>query len=420
MNDDVLERLFAEGLTGLAPTRAPAGLGSTIKTTTSRMRPRPRWLALVKEPPMRISSTVAVGSPTARMAAILAAILLVAILLTGVVVAGATALEGPGSDGPIIVAQDGSGDFTSIAEAVAAAADGDVIRVRPGTYPGSIAVDKDVTIRGEGHRGDIFIEIDPDGPAAYPGDPAPYGIHLIDSDATLASMTIRGPNVAIGVAVSGGAPTIDGIDIVLECCFANRPRDAFRYAAGAAGALRNVTTDGFARIIEGSSPTIERLDHFNEGLWIAGVGTDPLIDNSELSDLIILDGAQPTITGSYVVGVAIESTGSPVIRDSVIANPRYEFGDVIDNSADTVGIDIVASSPLVTGNRIGDHPYGIRVTGGAPTIEDNTIEHNAVGMNVMAESGMTFAGNTFCGNLEDLEVAEGAGVTLDGNEVCAG
>ena len=54
MNDDArFERLFADGLTGLAPSRAPDGLGSTIKTTTSRMRPRPRWLALIKEPPMR-------------------------------------------------------------------------------------------------------------------------------------------------------------------------------------------------------------------------------------------------------------------------------------------------------------------------------------------------------------------------------
>ena len=57
--------------------RPSAGAPSspTPSTTTSdiepaRMRQRPRWLALIKEPPMRISSTLAVGSPTARLAAI--------------------------------------------------------------------------------------------------------------------------------------------------------------------------------------------------------------------------------------------------------------------------------------------------------------------------------------------------------------
>ena len=155
MNDDrAYERLFAEGLTerSLPRARPPARL-RPIKSTTGRMRPRPRWLALIKEPPMRISSRVAVGSPTARLAAILAATLLLAVLATGAVVAGGTLLAGPA---PIVVAQDGSGSHQTIAEAVAAATDGDTIRVRPGTYPEAVVVDKDIAIRAIriGSRGD--------------------------------------------------------------------------------------------------------------------------------------------------------------------------------------------------------------------------------------------------------------------------
>jgi outer membrane protein assembly factor BamB len=42
-------------------------LYNDILATTGRARPEPRWLALLKEPPMRLHSHVAVGSPTARV-----------------------------------------------------------------------------------------------------------------------------------------------------------------------------------------------------------------------------------------------------------------------------------------------------------------------------------------------------------------
>jgi TolB protein len=59
------------------------------------MRPRPRWLALIKERPMRADSLVAVGSPTLRFASVLAATLLLMLLSVGAVVAGATLLSKP-------------------------------------------------------------------------------------------------------------------------------------------------------------------------------------------------------------------------------------------------------------------------------------------------------------------------------------
>ena len=47
-----------------------------ILSTTGRSHPQPRWLVLVKEPPMRINSRVAVGSPTRRLVLIAAIVLL--------------------------------------------------------------------------------------------------------------------------------------------------------------------------------------------------------------------------------------------------------------------------------------------------------------------------------------------------------
>ena len=77
MNDDrFLEREIASAYEETAPSREPDGLLDDVLLTTSHARQRPSWLASIKEPPMRISHSVAVGSPTARVVAIMVATLL--------------------------------------------------------------------------------------------------------------------------------------------------------------------------------------------------------------------------------------------------------------------------------------------------------------------------------------------------------
>ena len=107
MNDDVrFERLFADGLHESAPRRAPDRLRTTIKAQTAEVRPRARWWALIKEPTMRTNNRLAVGSPTARVAAIMAATLLAAVMIIGAGIAGAQLLA---ASGPIIVDASGGG-----------------------------------------------------------------------------------------------------------------------------------------------------------------------------------------------------------------------------------------------------------------------------------------------------------------------
>ena len=55
-------------------------------------RQRPLWLALIKEPPMRISSSLAVGSPRARVVAIMVATLLLVLMVAGAGIAGSQLL----------------------------------------------------------------------------------------------------------------------------------------------------------------------------------------------------------------------------------------------------------------------------------------------------------------------------------------
>jgi pectin methylesterase-like acyl-CoA thioesterase len=90
---------------------------------------------------MRISSNVAIGSPMARVAAIMVATLLLALTVAGAGIAGSRLLA---ADGTIVVAQDGSGTYATITEAVAAANDGDTVLVKPGTYVEAVTIAKDI------------------------------------------------------------------------------------------------------------------------------------------------------------------------------------------------------------------------------------------------------------------------------------
>ena len=64
--------------------------------------------------------------------------------------AGSGVTPGAGTGAPYVVAQDGSGDFPTIGEALSAAVDGDMILVEPGEYVESLVIDKEVTLSGDG------------------------------------------------------------------------------------------------------------------------------------------------------------------------------------------------------------------------------------------------------------------------------
>src|SRR6188472_3960043 len=94
-NVDPFERLLAGFLADVAPTREPDRLVPEIIRAARRVRRWPRWLALIKESPMRISSQVAVGSPTFRLASFMAITVALLIAVGAAVVAGASLLPSP-------------------------------------------------------------------------------------------------------------------------------------------------------------------------------------------------------------------------------------------------------------------------------------------------------------------------------------
>ena len=95
---------------------------------------------------MHSDPRLTVGSPTARIAAVMAATLLLAVLVAGAGIAGSRLLA---ADGIIVVDPSGGGTVETIAEAVAMARDGDTVRVMPGTYAEPVVVDKDIVLEGD-------------------------------------------------------------------------------------------------------------------------------------------------------------------------------------------------------------------------------------------------------------------------------
>jgi hypothetical protein len=94
------ERFVADHVAGAAgQIRMPDDFFDDIHAFASRTRQRPAWLALVKEPPMRLGPVIAVGSPTARVVVFVATTLLVALLGAGALVAGA---QSPSPAPPVV------------------------------------------------------------------------------------------------------------------------------------------------------------------------------------------------------------------------------------------------------------------------------------------------------------------------------
>ena len=270
---------------------------------------------------------------------------LAALVSAGVIGAGALltggALQQPGPRS-IVVAQDGSGDYLTITEAVGAAADGDTVLVRPGHYVESVTITHDITLKGDGDRAAIVLEGD-----GTKGDTGhPYSIVLSDSDATLSGMTINGQQSE--VYLYGGAPTLASMTYVgvgvpwlsSEPCPDTRgcsPGTIQIDRSSRATVRDSEFVGGYGVVVGGSSDMLIEGNRFTGGTGIelddpgnaavvrdntitgGGIGlwgpTTMRIEGNTLSDAnqsaIILgngsgEGLDPVITGNTIRGYSVQ------------------------------------------------------------------------------------------------------------------
>jgi hypothetical protein len=467
MNDSTsFERYVAEAFEREGPGRqVPAAIHDDLLSRAGTSRQLPSWLASIKEPPMRISNTIAVGSPTARVVAIMAATLLLMLLVAGAGIAGSRLLA---ADSAIVVDPSGNGDYTTISEAVAVAQDGDTVLLRAGSYPESVTVSRSIVLRGD-EPGEVYIEVGtgctPDPETGVPVCPAdvptfegfwldrvPYGLLLDDTDAQVVDLGFRFTGGGgSGIVIDGGAPIISGITYDTADAL-----DILHVVGGSAATIRDSDFGAGSLLVKERSPvTVEnsrfgRLElntgdliaHFMKPVpdipvsMIGGPGTA----RGNKANHILLEG--PALVEGNEVGpstedapaIGIASGEDWIIRDNVVHGSTFGGGailvaDVITGDGliagntltdNTSGITL-GSAALVEGNSVTDGDVGIIIVlDGTPALVDNVVEGmSKVGISIGPWAEPVLTGNRSCGNDKDIRVFGTREFVIDeSNEIC--
>ena len=101
MNERIdFEHVVASHIAGEGVAPPDDAFYDELLSRAERYGQRPRWLALIREAPMRTSSHLTVGSPTARIAAVLITTVLLAASIVGAGLAGQRLLAAEDSDFP--------------------------------------------------------------------------------------------------------------------------------------------------------------------------------------------------------------------------------------------------------------------------------------------------------------------------------
>lgn len=417
MNDHVdFERFVAGHIADEGATPPSDAFYDELFTRAGGSGQRPEWLALIKESPMRTSSRTTVGSPTVRVVAVLIATILLAVSLAA---AGAGVQRLFAAGGPIIVAQDGSGDHTTIQAAVDAAIDGGEILVRPGRYVENVAiVGKDLTIAGEGKREDIVLELDTDaGPADVDwtalleeGDePYPTAILVAESRVTLSGIAILADQEEEAILVLGPAATADIAEVSVRS-LGEIPGgiNAVFWERGAGGSLRDSHIEGWVGLNEGANVIVEGNEMPATCLGVWEDDADVVIRRN------VIHGCE------YEKGLEITGDSTALIEGNDIWVEEVEPGPPNDDWGGRVAITVNSSLPVtIRDNDVHDSRTGILLLGGGlAALEQNRVSANEVGVDADHFGSIEMTGNVIEDNGVGLVLNGLADSSLQDNRIC--
>jgi nitrous oxidase accessory protein NosD len=346
-------------------------------------------------------------------------------------------------DADHIVAADDSGDFKTIAEAVAAAADGETIAILPGTYEGSVVVDRDLTITGDtDDPGAVVVRIPDDGPTFdFNGVDVGYGFLFEDAVAEISHLTISGPGTgASALVASGGALTahdlVEDLDPYVADPYAflyvegdtsgdiydNRTKAVVLFDQEAKPTFRDNEVASVVRIRGRAYPQIE--DNAIGGVWLQGSAA-PVIRNNTIDFGTIAstpDGfgtcgiqlspgeKQPTIKGNSVRGAptgicALQARGAEITQNDI--------------EVEDVGVELDRAEVSVRHSSITGDGDGIVVSGRSESgIENNSIRVTGRGLQVLSPATPYVVSNDICGDEGDIVDGEGVDVEIGASNRC--
>lgn len=439
-----LDRIVRDWLADRVVDPPRAGLAQALHRVATTDQHRRRWLGRWSRRGATRSASVRDGSDrtddrrhgrmfgiTAVAAGAGALALVATLIIPGSAPKPAVAPGAPGGT-TLLVAADGSGEYATIGEAVAAAADGDTVLVRRGRYVETIVVDKAITLEGEGGREAVVI-------APVSPDTQDPPLLVQDADATVRGLTVEAPapSTTMGaVLVSGGAPLFEDVAVTVP----PRGLGSFYFAEGTTATVRDSTWDG-PWFIDEAPVTIEgdtisgKARIFGDG-WVVRGNT--FLDGGDLW----IGTASGLIEGNDLTGSGVMFAGpggDVTVRDNTFRDVHWvgedgmaavavqgkgSHAEVTGNtiSGSDTGVLIGGESgALVTDNRLSGNKVGLSLAAADGTlVEDNTIEQNEVAVSITAAARPALKGNIICGNGTNLRAGGENPMTLSGNWLSEG
>lgn len=337
-----------------------------------------------------------------------------------------------------VVAKDGSGDATTIGEALRVIPDGGRIRIKAGVYEEALRFSRTVHLEGLGGRGDVVIE-----------SRGESTIIISGGSGSLTNLTIRYVGSASGrnaIQVDGGNWLIEGTDMT------NTISTVIFLKGGSPRFNRNRIHDspwnGFN--IKGGSPVIENNEIFgldNPAIWIGGTARATVRNNTlyaiPANGIYVGDEARATIAGNDITGtekpgIWVGGTSVSTVTGNRVhhlpsngiyigekAKGTFENNDIYftEKPAIWVGGD---AEPMVVGNRIHDAPgNGINIQGNARGEFRNNDIRNAgnkaedyPAVFIGKDANVIFSGNKVHGNGNNqIYMEEGGRSLLQNNDV---
>jgi parallel beta-helix repeat protein len=307
----------------------------------------------------------------------------------------------PADDG-IVVAADGTGDYTSIADAVAAANDGDKISVAAGEYSGGVVVTKAIEIIGPDDAKKVVWSVS--------------GSHVINWQAKggkIANMTLHQTGgcetVCSAVFIDNASPQVENNFVTSDAGSAIVVTGPTARPDIVNNTISKSKESGIYLDVQGGG-TITGNDIFDNGL--AGIeiasGADPLVKNNAIRDgrsggILVGVGGLGTIENNDVYnnalsGIETTTKGKVVVRSNKIYKNKQ------------AGLFIQSSDAGVFNNNEikGNIFSGIEITnGGRATFDHNTVTENVEnGFYIHGGAGATLTSNDVSGNTKGAFLIE--------------
>ena len=225
-----------------------------------------------------------------------------------------------GFEGPVLtVAQDGSGQYSSVAEAISQAPAGAILKIKPGEYPGSILVRQRLALLADGRPGEVVLSQTGDG-------------QFCQFDAGAAGTLVRGLTLVFRGQAVADAGTIAAVLVYTslefeDCRFVNQlpisPSSGVMVlpqpGQPVSVAFRHCATEGFtlsSLSIAGQSATVEVDDcRLVNRIYATGgpevhVRRTILTAIGQQADLFHVDAATLEASDCILIGVS----GPPLIH----------------------------------------------------------------------------------------------------------